>query len=322
MSDVLSEEQVAELVTAASREGPDAAHRARRAPRVRTIDFSRPTKFSQDQQRKVMRAHETFCRTASTRLSAELRTPIELDVISIDQMAWSNALEEIPQPSVLGIVEVQPLGARLLLTTELGVLLGMVDRLLGGQGHVGQLERPLTEIEQTLARRVLGNLLEQLSLTWDELLGLTLHLQELESKVSNVQLAPPSEPTLTLTIELRSDQSSSTLSMIVPYRTIEPVIDRLDKRPFVEGALMRGAAQAVRKAVSRVDVELRAEVGSVELTVAELLRLEPGSVLRLHVPVSSGVTLCADDTPIHRARPGRDGGSRAVEIIERLEVER
>ena len=42
--------------------------------RVQAVDFTRPTKFSSDQERRIKRAMEIFCRTATSRLSAELRS--------------------------------------------------------------------------------------------------------------------------------------------------------------------------------------------------------------------------------------------------------
>ena len=70
MNDVLSNDEVAALVEAAKQGQTDAepTHK-RRARRVRDIDFSRPSKFAQDQQRRLERAHESFARTAGQRLS-------------------------------------------------------------------------------------------------------------------------------------------------------------------------------------------------------------------------------------------------------------
>src|SRR5918998_682499 len=105
--DVLSNDQVAALV-AAAQEGslPERSEqpRQRRSRRVRTVDFTRPTKFTKDQQRRLELAHDTFCQTASTRLSAEMRVPMKLEVIDIAQLTWTNALAEVPDPSVSAIV--------------------------------------------------------------------------------------------------------------------------------------------------------------------------------------------------------------------------
>lgn len=288
--------------------------RRRRPARVRAVDFSRPTKFLQEQQRKFLRAHETACRTISTRLSAELRTPVELDVLAIDQLAWASALAEVPQPSVLAIVDVHPIGSRLLLTAELDALLRMVDRLLGGDGRpAGGEERAMTEIEQRLARRIFESMLEQLTPIWDELLGLRLSLVELETKAMNVQIAPPSEPTLTLTIEQRLEQASSTVSIVVPYRSIEPVVDRLD-HSLADGLAGHAAPPGLRNALAEVPVEVRAEVGAVEPTLAEVLAFGVGTIVPLRSSVDVGVTLYADDVPIQRAHHlGRARGPARVQ---------
>ena len=61
--EVLEQDRIAALVEAA-KEGqlPEAeAPSARRGARVRTIDFSRPTKFGADHQRGLNRAIDTFC---------------------------------------------------------------------------------------------------------------------------------------------------------------------------------------------------------------------------------------------------------------------
>ena len=64
---------------------------------MRAVDFTRPTKFTADQERRLKRALEAFCRTASTRLSAELRVPLELEVIDLDASSpGRNAHAQVP----------------------------------------------------------------------------------------------------------------------------------------------------------------------------------------------------------------------------------
>ena len=60
----------------------------------------------------------------------------------------------------------------------------------------------------------------------------------------------------------------------------------------------------------------RVQVAAVELPIEEVLALRPGDVLRLAAPAEAGVTLYADQVPVQRAKPGRSGSRRAVQIIE------
>jgi flagellar motor switch protein FliM len=321
MNDVLSNDEVAALVEAAKQGQTDAepTHK-RRARRVRDIDFSRPSKFAQDQQRRLERAHESFARTAGQRLSTELLTQIELDVLSLDQLTWSSAISQIPQPSICATIEFRPLGTQVLMTAELGLMLRLAERLMGGTSATVVKPRELTEIEIALVRRVFDTLLEQLGVTWSELAGMTTHLLGIESQIANVNLAPPSEPTLMLTIEVKVDGSSSTMALVLPHRAVEPALEHLSGSQFGEVQIDTEAQAAVRTGLEAVAVEIRAEVASRHMPVEEVLALKPGDVLRFRVPAAEGVTLCAGHVPAHRGQPGRNGNWRAVQVIGRAEV--
>ena len=321
MNDVLSNDEVAALVEAAKQGQTEAepTHK-RRARRVRDIDFSRPSKFAQDQQRRLERAHESFARTAGQRLSTELLTQIELDVLSLDQLTWSSAISQIPQPSICATIEFRPLGTQVLMTAELGLMLRLAERLMGGTSATVVKPRELTEIEIALVRRVFDTLLEQLGVTWSELAGMTTHLLGIESQIANVNLAPPSEPTLMLTIEVKVDGSSSTMALVLPHRAVEPALEHLSGSQFGEVQIDSEAQAAVRTGLEAVAVEIRAEVASRHMPVEEVLALKPGDVLRFRVPAAEGVTLCAGHVPAHRGQPGRNGNWRAVQVIGRAEV--
>ncbi len=323
MSEVLSPDEIAQLVAAAKEGGiPEKpAEKTRRPRRVRELDFTRPVKLAPDQQRRFERAHETFCRTASTRLSAELRSPIEFEIINVDQLTWSAALADVPQPSLFGVLSTQPLETTVLIGVELPLVFRFIERLDGGGETETPIYRNLTEIETALTRRTFTTLLELLSVVWRELFDLELQLLDLESQVANVEIAPPSEPTIVVTMEVRGPKASSTLSLLVPHRSIASVADRLSGQFDIGEAPAPDAeiGEAVRAAIGAVDIEVRVEVGALELTIGDVLALGEGDVVRLGTPASGGVFLCAGDVPLHRARPGRSGNRRAVEIVEQLE---
>jgi flagellar motor switch protein FliM len=320
MSDVLSQDQVAALV-AAAREGqlPDAPTQssAPRRRRVRKIDFTRPSKFTTDQQRRLERALENFARTVSTRLSAELRVPMSVELIDIAQLTWSNALDEVPDASISAIVDVTPINGRILLTAERSLVLVLLERLLGGKGTERPPERHLTDVDLALTSRVFQTLLDELSISFNDMAELQFVLLELETQRAPAQLAPLSEPSLALTLEVKLGRVSSTMVLLLPHRALEPVLAAPPEEE--EDA---GIAFAVGEALGGVSVELRAEVGSVDLPLDGVLALKPGDVLRLGPSAGEGereVTLFADSVPLHRARLGRNGRRRAVQITRRVE---
>jgi flagellar motor switch protein FliM len=254
-----------------------------------------------DAWRRIAREHESFCRSAALQLSAQLQLPIELELTGISQRTWRDALRRIPHPSVYALLDVQPLGTTLVLSAELGAVMRSVTRLLGGFDPPVAPERPLTEIELVLARHVFATLVDSLATTWRELLGIELSLGPLETEPDAVQVAPAYAPALVVSLELGDGSGTSTLCLLVPYHAIAPVLE-----------------QSAPEAEPEVDVELRAEVAELELPIEEVLGLREGDVVTLGIEASSGVRLLVDGVPVHRARPGRSGNRRAVQVIEPL----
>jgi flagellar motor switch protein FliM len=323
VSQSLTPEQIAALVEAAKQgelQDDAPAQAQRRSPRLRTVNFARPTKFTSDQERRLGRSLESFCRTASTRLTAELRVPIELEVIAATQLTWSTAQSQLPANSVCGVLEINPIDTRMLMTAELSFVLCALEALLGAAPDHAPKERRLTEIDWALSRRLFQTMLGQLSLIWHDVADVELALGTLEGTTENAQVAPFSEPTLSLTVEARIARTSSTLSLLVPYCAIAPVAAAFSQRdgagPASEDA---DAGEAVDAALRGVEITMRAEVSDTRMSIEDVLGLKPGDVLRLDGQAANGITLYADQVPVHRARPGRSGLKRAAQVLGPVE---
>ncbi|HZV72963.1 MAG TPA: FliM/FliN family flagellar motor switch protein [Conexibacter sp.] len=321
MSELLTNDQVAALVEAAQqgelpddRAGGSGASPSRRSRRLRSVDFARPTKFTSEHERRIVRALDAFCTTAATRLSAELRVPLELEVIDTTQLPWSSAQSALPPDSVGAALAVAPVGTRMLLTAELPLVLLTIEHLLGGGPERPPKARKLSEIDWALTRRLFDMLTHHLSLVWQDLAGLTLETRDVDTHMEGLQVTAVSDPTLTLTFEARVDRHSSTLALLVPWSAIDGVADELAGRETRNEATDPRIAAAVRRAVAGAEVVLRAEVAHVEMAIDEVLALEPGDLVRLGAPATAGVGIYAEDVPIHRAQPGRSGTRRAVQV--------
>jgi flagellar motor switch protein FliM len=286
-----------------------------RHPRVREIDFRRPSKFNREQVRRIEVAHENFCQSASNRLSAELRTELQLGVLNTDQLPYSVVMaEEVPRHALVSLLRMDPLGTEVALIMDLPFALALVARLLGGSGGPSGQPSSLTEVELTIARRAVRSLVDTLSSTWHDLAAVDLHLEGHAISPMSVQIVSPSEPTLLLNLSAMIDGLMSIITLVIPHTSVEKIMSKLEQGHYGPALIDDASAAAMHDAVGDVDLEMRAEIGAVHVPLREVLSLKAGDVVRLHRAAAKGVVLYAGDVPAHIADPGRNNNLRAVQV--------
>lgn len=287
---------------------------------LKKIDFTRPTKFTPDHERRLHRALAAFCRTSSTRLSAELRLPIELEIAEVTQLTWANAHDRLSSTALCALVELQPSDTEMLLAADSGFILTGIESLLSGPCEGTPPERRLTEIDLALARRLFDGMLAQMNVVWRDLAGVELRLSGVDSQLETAQTAPVSEPTLALAMRARMQGTEHALTLLVPHRAIAPVEARILGRHGGGGEAPSPAErQALHDALAGVEVPLCAEIAGGEIAASRALALAPDSTLELGARVADGLALCVEGVQVLRGKPGRSGSRRAVQVSEAIE---
>ena len=192
-----------------------------------------------------------------------------------------------------------------------------IDRLLGGVGATTRRLRELTDIELALARTLVTSLLAELSATWRELVGVDFALRGFENNPHYVQLAPPTELSVLLSFGVRIHESTGVLALCLPFRSIETVVPALTAHSYHLGARADGEL-SLGESLADVEIEVRAELGGVEMRLEEVLALRPGDVIRLGVSADEGARLLAGRSATYRVLPGASGRALAVQVEERL----
>jgi flagellar motor switch protein FliM len=95
---------------------------------------------------------------------------------------------------------------------------------------------------------------------------------------------------------------------------VEKIMSKLEQGHYGPALIDDQSAADMHHAVGDVDMDLRAEVGAINLPLLEVLGMQVGDVVRLRRPAAKGVVLYAGDVPAHVGEVGRNGNARAVQI--------
>jgi flagellar motor switch protein FliM len=267
--------------------------------------------------------HETFARLTTTSLSAQLRSLAQVHVASVDQLTYEEFIRSIPNPTTLAVINMDPLKGSAILEIDPAVTFAIIDRLFGGQGEGTKLSRDLTDIEQSVMEnnivRILGNMRE----AWSTVIDLRPRLGQIETNPQFAQIVPPTEMVVLVTLETKVGEVEGMMNFCIPYLTIEPIISKLSAQ-YWYSSVRRGATTEnltiLRDRLATIAVDVVAEIGSMNLTVRDVLNLKVGDVIRLaDTRVGDPMLLTVGNKRKFVCRPGVVGNKMAIQVIQRIE---
>ncbi len=286
---------------------------------AKLYDFRSPSKFSKEQIRTLKMIHESFARRLTSSLSAHMRTSVQATFVYIEQGTYKQLSNHVPEPSVIFIVKLPPLPGRLLLSVDAGLASVFVDRLLGGTGRVMSISHAITDIEVRLVGNVVAHTLDALADAWSNVVELEPRVEESAQNTQFVQVALTSDAAVFIALEIKIQEATGTMTMAIPFPVIKPIIFKLSPHTWVAGQERTEESSAsidMRQNLQHIPVDVVAELGSVNLTIAELVSLRSGDVIPLNTHIDSDLPLLTEDQELHRCRPGTVGSQMAVLVSD------
>lgn len=292
---------------------------------VKTYDFRRPDKFSKDQLRTLQAIHENVARIYAARLSARLRTPVTITLADTAQMVFDEYVSGLVLPSQLVVLAAGTLGGPFMLDLDLGLAFACIDRLLGGAGRIPSERREPTAIETELIGRLVTDVIPAIGEGWAHLEPVEAHVTETALRPALLRVAAPSHVVAVLTYEVRFAGQTAPLTLCYPHAALEPLLPRLSATAWYAQTTGdtsdRASDQAeLVAALQSVEIPLSATLGGAELSIDDLVGLEPGDVIRFDDRIDQPIRLSVMEEARAWSIPGRIGDRVALRIISHLQL--
>ncbi|MDI3472629.1 MAG: flagellar motor switch protein FliM [Thermotogaceae bacterium] len=321
MSDILSQEEIDSLLSALTK-GELTAEEIKESEekKVKLYDFSKPSKFSKDQIRTFEMIHENFSRVLSTYLSGRTRSLVDVRVVSLDQITYNEFVRSIATPTFMVIFSAPELTGNAILEMNLEIIYGIIDKLLGGTGVLPSIpSRNLTEIEMSIMRREASTILSYLKEAWIDFLEFTPEIESIETNPQFVQIAPPSEMVLLITLSVTIGQIESFMNICWLSSTLEPFAQNFSTQMwFLKTS--KGTNPQITKLLEenlkKANIDVSAVLGRSTLTLGELLNLEVGDVIVLNKRVGEEIDVLVQNVEKFRGIPGKRRNRVAVKITK------
>jgi flagellar motor switch protein FliM len=326
MDKVLSQDEINALFSAMSSEslpleGAQEKPAATTNQKITTYDFHRADRISQDQMRSLHQLHDYFGRSFASSLSAYLRAFVEVNLVSVDQVAYSEFLKPLPDPTLFSSIGMRPLDTNMALELNPSLVFPMIDMLLGGPGNPVPTARNLTEIEMNIIEGVIKLAIRDMKEAWRQIMEVEFFLDGTGTKPQMFQIVSPVETVVAVGMEIKTGENTGIMNICIPSRMLKVIRHKFDQQWNTRRQKIAGSeAERILSLIRTAPLLTTGEVCDSNLTFDDLMRIAEGDIIQLNHRVGDPVLLSVGGVPKFAGRIISRRGKKAFEITKELSV--
>lgn len=281
MPDALTQKDIDSLLKGG---GSSAPRKKRQTLDVIPYNFRRPPLISRDRQATLEVIYGRLALSLQAMLSSNLRTASDVVVSSVEQATFAEFTFSLSSPCAAFTFRLGPDGDDSG-AIDLGIDLAyyLVDRLFGGPGEVADIQRPLTQLEQLVARGVAEKMLVSLREVWAGYLEIEARDMTYEAKPEALQIASREDNVLVANMEVRVQSFSGWLSVCLPLHALEVFLQEKPSRASRAAARTTESRHDGRRAIETslrsATLPVRVRFPAFTLSTSELATIQVGNVL-------------------------------------------
>lgn len=330
MADVLSQNEIDSLLsemTSGRVDVDEVLSKTLHKGDVTNYDFRRPNRISKNQVRTLQNVHESFAEVFGYYLVSKLQTVVSISVTSVDQLFYSEFILSVSNPSCLYVFDIEGTDGNGIMEISPQLALTLVERLLGGAAEIQPKPRNITPIEQAVVRGIIEHSLSDLKNAWKSIAEINFKYSRLEMEADFVQIAPSSEIVVVVSFDVIIGVHTFLMNLCFPTFALEEVLAKLNKQLVTSTTVKQSRArmkenlEIITQQMSSTYLPITAELGKTALSVAEVLELKEGDVIKLNSRVNQEIEIIIAGKRKLAGRPGSVEGKKAVRVTRLLNDE-
>ena len=325
MADILSQEEIDALLEVVDDDsGTLDKNDVLSQKQITLYDFKRPNRVSKEQLRAFRGIHDKMARSLSSQISAIMRSIVEIQLHSVDQMTYGEFLMSLPSPTSFNVFSMKPMDGTGVLEINPSIVFSMIDRLLGGKGESYDSQREFSDIELNLLDSILRQIMQTLKDAWAPVVEIFPSIDTKESSPNVVQIVAQNEVVIMVVMEIIIGHSSGMINLCYPVISLETILSRLGSRDLVlsETNSKKSRNKELQALIGGAGINVSASIGNANLSLKDILELQIGDIIRLDRKADDTVLVSIDGRDKFLAKIGLQRYRKTIEIKEHIKTEK
>lgn len=315
-NELLSTEELSALMPDTG--NSEAAIEREKRKRIVPYNFRRPDRLSKDQVRSLYLLHDLVAHSLSTSLPLFLRTIAEVNLISVEQQAYSEYLRGLPDPTTVFTIAVGSLNGVYAVEISSSIAFPIIDRLLGGNGEGLIEKRAATDLELKILEGFLNVFNENYKSAWKPIVPIEPEVVGRETRPQMLQIIAPNEVVTTIAYQVQIGDARGAMSICLPVVMLESVIEKFSQSSYLPAKSTEPeATRALLEVISLARFPLTADLDGTPAAVIDLMNLSVGDILRTNHRTETALRIGVGGSPKFRGKIAALEGRMVVQLIEK-----
>lgn len=303
MADVLSQQQIDELLNSFSTQGEKAFEEIEdeAEKKIKNYDFKTPKKFTKEKLKIIEGILENYARTLSSYLTGLMRIYCKVEVLQIEEQHYYEFNNALPDYVMMGLIDMgvsdeDVLEMSVIMQLSNPITFTIMDRLMGGSGAYTEITRDFTELEVGLMTNVMTSMAELLKEPWGQYIDLDPGLTNVETNSRVMQSIPPDEVIVLGMFEIEIKDVKNTMSICIPAMNLESVMSKFSDKwarntKRLDPNRENERRQSILDNIKDSGLQIDAVLCETDVDLYDILTLQVDDVIPLNMPIDENVTV-------------------------------
>jgi flagellar motor switch protein FliM len=324
MNQVLSQSEVDALLAAVSEgeiETDGSAPGGQKDDRVVVVyDLTSQDRIIRGRLPQLDVIYEKFMRAFRVSLSSALRKIASLNHASTDFLKFGEFINTLPMPTCMSVLRFSTLRGSALLVIESKLAYALVDSFFGGDDRpYSKVEgKDFTPIEISIVRKVVDLAIDDLEAAWESIHPIDCAFVRTEINPQFVGIVPPTDVVIASAFDVELENASGTITLVIPYSTIEPIKQKLSTGFQVESDQTDKKlwTSIIKDQLLDTELDVKVNLGQSEISLNELMNLKVGDVIPLDQDANGEFDILVQEVRKFKGLYGVYHGSVAMQITK------
>lgn len=322
MAEVLSQSEIDQLLNN-MKTGEDEPNSSASNLEVVPFDFRLPNRISKNQLRSIRSIQENFSESFSSYLMTKLQSIINVNVISVDQIYYSEYVLSVSNPACLFTFDIKNTDIKGILEMSPELALTFVDRLLGGNGSSTKQSKVITPIEQKVLRIIVDKIMQDMKKSWATVGDYEFQVDRFEPDIDFAQITSQSESVLLVSFEIFIGEQSYLMNLCFATFAFDSILSKLSNKQFstIRPVKYSGttAQNILLKHLYQTELGVSVEFGNAVISIDQLKHLQKGDIVILKNKVDEEAKVKVGSKELFYGYPGIVNKKRAIKISRKIE---